>query len=150
MDFIKATISSNTYFYWDTWWYIRVTENHWFCKLSAAFCLLLWSNTICVPVGCYIMTVYVLYDYSRHLQNHQTSPYFCWHFDAVSKPIKPGLNTYTDSKVHGANMGPTWVMLYPGGPHIGPWTLLSGYILFLRWRPDWRYSLCGFKTPLCF
>ena len=32
-----------------------------------------------------------------------------------------------DSKVHGANMGPIWVVLSsPGGPHVGPWTLLSG------------------------
>ena len=25
-----------------------------------------------------------------------------------------------DSKVHGANMGPTWVLSAPDGPHIGP------------------------------
>ena len=25
-----------------------------------------------------------------------------------------------DSKVHGANMGPTWVLPAPDGPHIGP------------------------------
>ena len=24
-----------------------------------------------------------------------------------------------DSKVHGANMGPTWVLSAPGGPHFG-------------------------------
>ena len=24
-----------------------------------------------------------------------------------------------DSKVHGANMGPTWVMSAPDGPHVG-------------------------------
>ena len=28
-----------------------------------------------------------------------------------------------DSKVHGANMGPTWVMSAPGGPHVGPTNL---------------------------
>ena len=27
--------------------------------------------------------------------------------------------TYPDSKVHGANMGPTWVLSAPGGPHAG-------------------------------
>ena len=27
---------------------------------------------------------------------------------------------YPDSKVHGANMGPTWVRQDPGGPHVGP------------------------------
>ena len=26
----------------------------------------------------------------------------------------------TDSKIHGANMGPTWVLSAPGGPHVGP------------------------------
>ena len=29
-----------------------------------------------------------------------------------------GLNP--DSKVHGANMGPTWCRQDPGGPHVGP------------------------------
>ena len=28
-----------------------------------------------------------------------------------------------DSKVHGANMGPTWVLSAPDGPHIGPMNL---------------------------
>ena len=35
---------------------------------------------------------------------------------------------FLDSKVHGANMGPTWVLLAPVGPHVGPVTLLSGLI----------------------
>ena len=34
--------------------------------------------------------------------------------------------TNTDSKVHGANMGPTWVLSAPDGPMLSPWTLLSG------------------------
>ena len=29
-------------------------------------------------------------------------------------------------KVHGANMGPIWGRQDLGGPHVGPWTLLSG------------------------
>ena len=28
-----------------------------------------------------------------------------------------------DSKVHGTNMGPTWVQSAPGGPHVGPMNL---------------------------
>ena len=35
-------------------------------------------------------------------------------------------DTYPDSKVHGANMGPTWVLSAPDGPHVGPMNLLSG------------------------
>ena len=30
------------------------------------------------------------------------------------------LNVYPYRKVHGANMGPTWVLPVPDGPHIGP------------------------------
>ena len=31
--------------------------------------------------------------------------------------------TIPDRKVHGANMGPTWVLSAPDGPHIGPMNL---------------------------
>ena len=30
---------------------------------------------------------------------------------------------YPDSKVHGANMGPTWVLSVPDGPHVAPMNL---------------------------
>ena len=29
------------------------------------------------------------------------------------------ISTYPDNKVYGANMGPTWVLSAPGGPHVG-------------------------------
>ena len=45
-----------------------------------------------------------------------------------------GSSTIPDSKVHGANMGPTWVLLAPNGPMLAPWTLLSGMILELEIR----------------
>ena len=31
--------------------------------------------------------------------------------------------TSPDSKMHGANMGPIWVLLAPDGPHVGPMNL---------------------------
>ena len=34
---------------------------------------------------------------------------------------------FPESKVHGANMGPIWGRQDPGGPHVVPWTLLSGW-----------------------
>ena len=48
-------------------------------------------------------------------------------------------NMNPDSKVHGANMGPTWGQQDPGGPHVGPmnfaiWELLymyTGKMVFL-------------------
>ena len=32
-------------------------------------------------------------------------------------------NIILDSKVDGANMGPTWVLSAPAGPHVGPMNL---------------------------
>ena len=32
-------------------------------------------------------------------------------------------NNVPDSKVHGANVGPTWVLSAPDGPHVGPMNL---------------------------
>ena len=37
------------------------------------------------------------------------------------KTTKKG--TIPDSKVHGANMGPTWVLSAPDGPHVGSMNL---------------------------
>ena len=34
-----------------------------------------------------------------------------------------------DSKVHGANMGPTWVLPAPYGPHVGP----MNFTIWLHW-----------------
>ena len=39
----------------------------------------------------------------------------------------------TDSKVHGANMGPTWGWQDPGGPHVGPMNLAV-------WEPIPRHA----------
>ena len=47
-----------------------------------------------------------------------------------------GMKTFPDSKVHGANMGPTWGRQDPGGPHVGP-------INFASWvtaRGDWSIT----------
>ena len=30
------------------------------------------------------------------------------------------INSHPNSKIHGANMGPIWGRLDPGGPHVGP------------------------------
>ena len=37
-----------------------------------------------------------------------------------------------DSKVHGANMGPTWVLSAPDGPHVGLMNLAIGCLWYLR------------------
>ena len=40
--------------------------------------------------------------------------------DLTSSKIKLDVYKFPDSKVHGANMGPTWGRQDPGGPHVGP------------------------------
>ena len=37
----------------------------------------------------------------------------------IQAHIHARLRIYPDSKVHGANMGPTWVLSAPDGPHVG-------------------------------
>ena len=47
---------------------------------------------------------------------------------AVGKPLL----TIPDSKVHWANMGPTWTLPAPDGPHVGPMNLAFRDII-LQW-----------------
>ena len=54
-------------------------------------------NVVCLPFAC---TLFVLFF-----------PHVCQLYDNP------------DSKVHGANMGPTWVLSAPDGPHVGPMNL---------------------------
>ena len=47
-----------------------------------------------------------------------------------------------DSKVHGANMGPTWVLSAPGGSHVGPINLAVGaYFNGVLSNRPWRYDM---------
>ena len=39
------------------------------------------------------------------------------------------LKDIPDDKVHGANMGPRWVLSSPGGPHAGPMNLVIRDVL---------------------
>ena len=47
-----------------------------------------------------------------------------YHHTKWSSRHEPHKNIFVigvpDSKDHGANMGPTWVLSAPGGPHVGP------------------------------
>ena len=45
-----------------------------------------------------------------------------------------------DSKVHGANMGPTWVLSSPGGPHVGPMNLAISDTMFIMKLWDDSYA----------
>ena len=45
-------------------------------------------------------------------------------------------NDVPDNKVLGANMGPTWVLPAPDGPHIGPINFTIGVILIEVWLTE--------------
>ena len=47
-------------------------------------------------------------------------------------PLHKGILTIPDTKVHGANMGPTWGRQDPGGSHVDHVKLLSG-----MWSPPY-------------
>ena len=71
---------------------------------------------------------------------HEPTSYPC---DTLPEPIASSLQAwksqlptwlamlkhFSDCKVRGANMGPIWGRQDPGGPLVGPWTLLSGLIV---------------------
>ena len=51
------------------------------------------------------------------------------------------MEKFPDSKAHGAIMGPTWVLLAPDGPHVGPTNLalrdgLWAHKSYVKWVPD--------------
>ena len=59
--------------------------------------------------------------------NELTGYCFCADLDISSEQ-------FLDSKVHGANMGPTWVLSAPDGPHVGPMNLAIRVVTQL-WVP---------------
>ena len=70
---------------------------------------------------------------------------------------------YPDNNVHVANMGPTWVLSAPGGPHVVPMNLafrvpfLHKLPYYLAWNVNFEYlsmtfywwSIIGLLTPYC-
>ena len=98
----------------------------------------LQNNILCYPVVCYIyveirinmycivplFTSLLRFSIIIVLNEHQFV-HGLWY--AGSKTASQS-DVIPDSKVHGTNMGPIWGRQDPGGPHIGPMTLLSGIL----------------------
>ena len=65
------------------------------------------------------------------------------------------MDIYPDSKVHGANMGPTWVLSAPDGPHVGPMNLAIGVVERVPLSGQWtqlaptRHFHLGMSTKEC-
>ena len=58
---------------------------------------------------------------------------------AYTEERKTSVYNQTDSKVHGASMGPIWGRQGPGGPHIGPmnfaiWADYESVSLSISWK----------------
>ena len=106
---------------------------------------------------------------SVHVSGYQTQPpqsplLFSLFFAAKSRVVwiakRPRHNWYDvpDSKVHGANMGPSGADRTQVGPMLAPWTLLSGvqYIMLMTWRGNafritshlWGESTVLVRNPL--
>ena len=54
------------------------------------------------------------------------------HFYPYRGHVGAGWINNPDSKVHGANMGPTWVLPAPDGPHVGPMNLAISEMLLVK------------------
>ena len=46
-----------------------------------------------------------------------------WYISKFTRVTSYELGRFPDSKLHWANMGPTWVLSAPDGPHVGPTNL---------------------------
>ena len=46
-----------------------------------------------------------------------------WYHNNFKGNLSHNIHMYQDSNVHDANMGPTWVLSAPDGPHVGPMNL---------------------------
>ena len=62
----------------------------------------------------------------KHEIAHTKAPHYYFWRESTVKGWDPLTKDHPDSKVHGDNMGPTWVLSAPDGPMLAPWTLLSG------------------------
>ena len=62
--------------------------------------------------------------------------------EGASKPFdKSVLDLTLDSKVHGANMGPTWVLSAPDGPHVGSVNLAIRELIMMDYFGGWLLGL---------
>ena len=73
-----------------------------------------------------------------HLLSFDQSDIHCW--PRVRNILFGGIN-YPDSKVHGANMGPTWDRQDPGGSHVGP----MNFAIRVGTTCGWYNFMCYWK-----
>ena len=80
------------------------------------------------------------------LNSQCTYNYICMSsFSSSGFYVNGSSETFPDSKVHVANMGPTWVLSSPGGPHDGPMNLA---IRVTKGLQTWIH--CSMTTKVAF
>ena len=79
-----------------------------------------WFDTSSRPLGhrCNVKVPIHTQLYSWLIQELVVKRIQCSVFDVINSLLQ-WLYAYTHSKVHGPNMGPTWFLPAPGGPHVG-------------------------------
>ena len=96
----------------------------------------------------------------RRKESRQRQPYLlCWTEIIRSPHVKGWLLVSVrcknpDSKVHGVNMGPTWVLSAPDWPHVGPMNIAIRERLWTQWQPgsvptfinDYDRDICNVFT----
>ena len=112
------------------WWYTFIQ-----CKLVLTIIWIQLQIRLCQTLGLFYYQWLTLIRAWIHNRIHHkvwdgiTSPFpnctvEVWELLSYSIPPFIGyMITHPDSKVHGANMGPTWVLSSPDGPHVGPMNL---------------------------
>ena len=83
-----------------------------------------WYDVIMTAFWCTIVFPNAYYDWSHFgkqcdIVGHTIVDLPIW----VMASMETEMILYPNSKVHGANMGPTRVLLAPDGPHVGPMNL---------------------------
>ena len=82
-------------------------------KLATMICMVFHWN---VSYGTPYSTIFLLFL-------SIVQQYFCCFYPSIHYDQITIFQGYPDSKVHVANIGPTWVLLAPDGPHAGPMNL---------------------------
>ena len=129
---IKHNIIPNPKDWWPSTWYQTKAFN--LIKLQNVTIILLQANI-----------VYGVWFFGLHRTLHD------WSYTPIPgyQTRKKDKQLYPDSKVHGANIGPTWVLSAPDGPHVGPVNLAIRvymlqqhscwiFITFLQWSLSWN------------
>ena len=73
----------------------------------------------CLYICCYESKIQCAYIYGKHIFSDIRSQVLLTAY-LIVKPGNPSISMYPESKVHGANIGPTWVLTAPDVPHVGP------------------------------